>query len=67
MGGAQVERVDEVKLVGFIFDKTRQLTRQPAPNERKPRKTKTHENYSNKLNNELNAHTDWNAIRKDLN
>ena len=30
------------------------------------KKTKKNENYSTKLNNELNAHTDWNAIRKDL-
>ena len=30
------------------------------------KKVKKNENYSSKLNNELNAHTDWNAIRKDL-
>ena len=30
------------------------------------KKVKKVENYSRKLNNEPNAHTDWNAIRKAL-
>ena len=40
----------------------------PADETARPqrKKTKKNENYSTKLNNELNAHTDWNAIRKDL-
>ena len=40
----------------------------PAEKTTRPqrKKIKKNENYSSKLNNELNAHTDWNAIRKDL-
>ena len=40
----------------------------PAEKTTRPqrKKIKKNENYSSKLNNELNAHTDWDAIRKDL-
>ena len=40
----------------------------PADETARPqrKKTKKNEKHSTKLNNELNAHTDWNAIRKDL-
>ena len=40
----------------------------PAEKSTRPqrKKIKKNENYSSKLNNELNAHTDWDAIRKDL-
>ena len=40
----------------------------PADETARPqrKKTKKNENSSAKLNNELNTHTDWNAIRKDL-
>ena len=40
----------------------------PADKTARPerKKTKKNENYNNKLNNELNAHTDWDAIRTDL-
>ena len=40
----------------------------PADETARPqrKKTKKNENSSTNLNNELNAHTDWDAIRKDL-
>ena len=41
----------------------------PADERARPQRKKTkknEKNYSTKLNNELNAHTDWDAIRKDL-
>ena len=40
----------------------------PADETARPqrKKTKKNENSSTKLNNELNTHTDWDAIRKDL-